>query len=209
MALFKLFQKVWEKERKPELWRRTTILQIPKEKSEPENMSKMRNILLKDPVPKLLGHIVMDQVKEELMKNMSKFQLGTKAGHRAQEHIYVLISLMKYCEIYKEGLIIILYDIAKFFDKERTSDVLGEAHAGGLRGKNYRLINELNKDTVIKVKTAIGETDETEIDDGIAQGGVESGILSSLSLDRGVSDHTGNVQHGGVVTCHQRSSVAG
>ena len=97
-ALFKLFRKVWETEKKPEEWKRTTILQILKGNSEPENMANMRNIHLKDPVPKLFGHIVMDQVKEELMKNMSKFQLGTKTGHRAQEHIYVLISLMKYRE---------------------------------------------------------------------------------------------------------------
>ena len=71
-----------------------------------------------------------------------------------------------------------------------------------MKGKKYRLINELNKDTIIKVKTALGETEEAEIDDGIAQGGVESGILSAVSLDRGVShyfnDHTGDVFYGSI-----------
>ena len=95
-ALFKLFQKVWEKETKPQAWRKTTILQIPKGNSEPGNLSKMRNIHLKDPVPKLFTHIVLNQVKDELMGSMSKFQLGTKTGQRAQEHVFVLISLIKY-----------------------------------------------------------------------------------------------------------------
>ena len=75
-----------------------------------------------------------------------------------QEHVFVLISFMKYAEIYKQGLIVNLYDISKFFDKEVKEDVLGEAYLGGLKGKNYRLINELNKNTIIKVKTALGET---------------------------------------------------
>ena len=135
-ALFKLFKKVWETEKKPELWRKKTILQLPKVKNEPENLEKMRNLHLKNQVPKMFGHIVMDQVKEDLMKNMSKFQLGTKKGHRSQEHIYVLISLMKYAEIYNEGLIVNLYDISKFFDKEVIPDVLGEAYSAGLKGKS-------------------------------------------------------------------------
>lgn len=198
-ALFKLFRKVWEKETKPEAWRKTTILQIPKGNSEPGNLSKMRNIHLKDPVPKLFTHIVLEQVKDELMGSMTKFQLGTKKGHRSQEHVFVVMSLMKYVEIYKEGLIVNLYDISKFFDKEVKEDVLGEAYLGGLRGKKYRLINELNSNTIIKVKTALGETGEKEVEDGIAQGGVESGILSALSLDNGVSqyfhDHTGDVYY--------------
>ena len=58
----------------------------------------------------------------------------------------------------------------------------------------------MNKETIIKVETALGETEEADIDDGIGQGGVESGILSAKSLDGGVtqyfSDHTGNVFYG-------------
>ena len=58
----------------------------------------------------------------------------------------------------------------------------------------------MNKDTVIKVETALGESEESEIDDGIGQGGVESGILSAKSLDGGVNlyfdDHKGNIFYG-------------
>ena len=61
-------------------------------------------------------------------------------------------------------------------------------------------MNMMNKETIIKVETALGETEEADIDDGIGQGGVESGILSAKSLDGGVtqyfSDHKGNVFYG-------------
>ena len=202
-ALFKLFKKVWEKEKKPESWRRTTILQIPKGTGEVGDMTMMRNIHLKHPIPKLFGHILMNQVKDKLMESMTKFQLGTKKGHRPQEHIFVLKSVMALYEMYKEGLLINLFDISKFFDKEELHDVLGEAYSGGLRGKYYKLMYEVNKNTIIKVRTAIGETEEACLDPGLGQGGVESGILSAKSLDKGVDDYfsdcTSNVSYGRVI----------
>ena len=149
----------------------------------------MRNIHLKDPVPKMFCQMVMIRVKEKLMENMTKYQLGTKKGHRAQEHIFVLKSVMALYEEIGEGNILNLFDISKFFDKEEISDVLGEAHKAGLTDKYYRLIYELNKDTIIKVRTAVGESAEEEIDPGLGQGGAESGILSACSLDGGVKDY--------------------
>ena len=185
-ALVKLFKSVWSTEEKPESWRKTTILQVPKGKSDQGNLNKMRNIHLKDPIPKLFCHIVMNQVKGKIMKNMSKFQLGTKVGHRPQEHIFVLKSIMSLHEYYNEGLLLNLYDICKFFDKEELTDVLDEAHSLGLKEKPYRLVYELNKNTVIKVRTALGDTEEEELEPCLGQGGVESGILSAGSLDQGL-----------------------
>ena len=38
--------------------------------------------------------IVYSKMKDSLVLNMSKFQIGAKPGHRAQEHIFVLNSEM-------------------------------------------------------------------------------------------------------------------
>ena len=38
---------------------------------------------------------------------------------------------------YKQGLLLNLYDISKFFDKEELTDVLDEAFSLGLKGKYY------------------------------------------------------------------------
>ena len=201
-AIYKLFVSVWKTERKPEEWRKTSIIQIPKGKTESGNLNNMRNIHLKEPIPKMFGHIIMNQVKEKLMKNMTKYQLGTKTGHRPQEHIFVIKSMIAMNQKYKKGMIINLYDISKFFDRENLPDVLGEAYPAGLKGKYYRLMHELNKDTIIKVKTAIGETKEVEVGAGLGQGGVESAVLSALSLSKGVqlyfSDSTCDMHYGNV-----------
>ena len=169
-ALFKLYKTVWDSEKLPEGWRRTTIMQISKSKGDPADLSNFRNLHLKNPFLKHFGSILMTETKSVLFRGMSKFQLGTKPGHRAQEHIYVLKNLMSLSQSSASGMITCLYDISKFFDRENIFDVLGEAYKVGVRGKAYRLLFEMNKRNRIQVKTPLGMTREAETNPCLGQG---------------------------------------
>ena len=85
-------------------------------------------------------------------------------------------------------LIISLYDISKFFDRESLVDVLGEAYKCGIRGKLYRLLYEMNKDSIIKVRTGVGDTETRETGEGLGQGTIEEALLSAANLDQGVQE---------------------
>ena len=87
-ALFQLFKTAWKTEKLPDEWRKTTIVQIPKGKADSADLDFRRNIHLKSDIYKQFGLLVINEIKSELFNNMSKFQLGTKPGHRSQEHIY-------------------------------------------------------------------------------------------------------------------------
>ena len=87
-ALFNLFDLVWKCEEKPEQWRKTAIVQLYKGKGDLDQFLNLRNIHTKDEIPKLFGHMIMSQTKDRILRNMTKFQIGTKTGHRAQEHLY-------------------------------------------------------------------------------------------------------------------------
>ena len=117
---------------------------------------------------------------------MSPFQIGAKKGHRAQEHIFVIKSMMNLYEMRKKPLLIQLYDVAKFFDKEHLRDVMSEVYQLGIRGKEYRLLFKMNEKRIIKVITSVGETDETEVKEGIGQGTLDGAITSSAGLGNGV-----------------------
>ena len=92
-------------------------------------------------------------------------------------------------ESYEQGFILSLFDISKFFDRENLIDVMSEAHKSGVKGKTYRLLFELNKETIIKVNTPLGETEEYNTGSGLGQGTVEGAILSSNNLDKGVEEN--------------------
>ena len=122
-ALFNLFKQIWESEKKPEQWRMDELIQIHKKGSK-LSLENYRFIHLKDEVPKLFGYIVTSQIKDKLIKHMSRYQIGAVPGHMPQEHLFCLRSMISLYEKFRKPLIISFYDIKKFFDKESLVDAL-------------------------------------------------------------------------------------
>ena len=60
----------------------------------------------------------MSKAKEIIIENMTKFQIGTKTGHRAQEHLFNLKSIISLFMMFDLPMLMKLYDISKFFDRE-------------------------------------------------------------------------------------------
>ena len=61
---------------------------------------------MKDEYPKFFGHLVVSAAKDKMIENMTKFQMGTKPGHRAQEHLYVLKSVIALHLMYNKPIIL-------------------------------------------------------------------------------------------------------
>ena len=66
--------------------------------------------------------MVMSQAKSKMINNMTKFQIGTKNGHRAQEHLFTLKSVIALYLYHELPLLLQLYDISKFFAWESLRD---------------------------------------------------------------------------------------
>ena len=127
--------------------------------------------------------MVMSQAKGKIQENMTKFQIGTKTGHRAQEHLFTLKSVISLYLKYDFPIMVQLYDISKFFDRESLRDGMNAIYNCGIKGKLYRLIYNMNKDTKIRVRTAVGETDEIETGENIGQGTLEGANISAANVD--------------------------
>ena len=70
------------------------------------------------------GLVVEDGLKEALVNGSSIYQIGGQPGHRSEELLFVLKSVVARSR--EQGRMIILqsYDISKFFDKEMIQDAL-------------------------------------------------------------------------------------
>ena len=185
-SIFNLFETVWSKESEPSQWRQSNIIQIYKGKWAKEDLANQRNIHTKLEVPKFFGHIVIGLAKDKITENMSKFQLGTKPGHRVQEHLFVMRSIITLYELWGKPIIVQLYDISKFFDREMLRDCMDTLYNNGIKGKLYRLIYEMNRETRIKVRTAVGITSEQNTGEGVGQGTLDGAIISACSIDYSV-----------------------
>ena len=81
-----------------------------------------------------------------------------------------------------------LFDISKFFDRESIRDGMNSIFNLGVKGKLYRLLYNLNKDTVIKVNTAVGDTNEEETGENIGQGTLEGAHISASNIEYTVNE---------------------
>ena len=125
----------------PERWSKSTLIQLYKGRGGRGVLDNQRHIHRDT----YFGHLVVSAAKEKMIANMTKFQIGTKPGHRAQEHLLVLKSVIALHLKYKKTVILSMWDVSKFFDREALSDCMNELYKNNIRGKLYRLLNQMNR----------------------------------------------------------------
>ena len=75
------------------------------------------------------------------------------APNPASEHLFVIKSVIGLYKQMGKTLMLQLWDISKYFDRESLADGLNEFYKNNVRGKICKLVHKMNKDTRIKVRT--------------------------------------------------------
>ena len=194
-ALFNIFKAVWKQVKKPQQWRNSTILQLYKGSGPKDEFNNQRNIHIKHAVPKLFENIVLSLAKPKIVSGTTKYQIGAMPKHRAQEHLFTLKSIIALYNHFKIPLILQLFDISKFFDRESLRDGLNSIYLSGVQGNIYKLLYELNKDTQIKVNTLSGVSEISCTGENVTQGSLSAALISANNLDRGINDHFKGSSH--------------
>ena len=125
-ATLNLCRLIWQTEQIPEKWEESALIQLPKSKSKVGDLDKMRHIHIRHYMCKFFCQLVMAHAKEPIFRNMSKFQIACKPGHRASEHLFVIKSVFAFYQSKNKGLIMSSFDVKKMFDMENFVDVLQE-----------------------------------------------------------------------------------
>ena len=84
------------------------------------------------------------------------YQIGGQPGHRAAEHLFSMKSVMALFEVTNKPLIIQVYDLSKYFDKEVLYDVMDVLYQAGIKGWEYRTYFKLSERTQIRVRMGSG-----------------------------------------------------
>ena len=133
--------------------------------------------------------MVEEGLKRPLIEGSSVFQIGGQPGHRSEELMFVLKSLV--ARLRKQGKMVILqaYDISKFFDKERIEDAAITCLNRGADPKAVRLWVKLNQNTKIQVWTGAGMTKKANVGAVVGQGMLGGALASQGVLDEAVMEH--------------------
>ena len=192
--VFEFFKLIWRSEEIPASWDLTTLKQIYK-RGNKQSLESYRYVHLKQWRARLFDGLVFSRMKKMLINGMSKFQIGGKPGHRIQEHLFVFHSVL---ELYKKTdtcLFIQAWDISRYFDRHHLSEAMTWLAEASVPDKCYRLFWHLNKNTVVKVKTAAGESDTAVTGENLGQGSKSASTVCSMSLSKSVSVYYEDSEH--------------
>ena len=185
-SIFLLCKRIIESESIPDKFRESTLHQIWKRKpgTRKEDLDANRYIHCKDWLPRTVEAMVVKEMEPAIVSATSRFQIGGVQGHRPQEHLFSVKSLVgKYLQE-KKMIILVCYDISGFFDKEVLADVVEELHSIGVDPKAERLFYKLNEATRVKVRTGCGDSEWGEVGDILGQGSGGAAKVSALNLSR-------------------------
>ena len=191
-SVFKFCQKMFLKEVFPNEFQDTTLHMIFKggKGKKRETLDANRFIHSKGFFARAAeGLIVEDGLKIPLLAGSSMYQIGGQPGHRPEEMVFVMKSVMALYK--KEGklLIINFYDLSKYFDKEMIEDAVITCWKRKADLKAVRLWYKLNENTRIRVQTGAGLSDYSEVGAVLGQGTLGSAIVSQAVLDEAVMEH--------------------
>ena len=113
--IYKLCKRSISEEEFPKIFSETLLKQLWKRKGRREDLNNHRYIHLKEWKPRLTETLVTNMMKEDILKAGTKFQIGGVPGHRIEEHMIVLKSLIQMRLKKKKGVVIQLVDFKKFF----------------------------------------------------------------------------------------------
>ena len=113
----------------------------------------------------------------DFYKNMhTKLPYCCCNGHRAQDHLFVVKSVMALAEATNIAIVMQLWDLSKYFDRESLKVGINELYKSNVRGKVYKLLYELKKDMQISVRTPVGDKEQRDTGEGWGQGTIEGAI---------------------------------
>ena len=167
----------------------TTLHMLWKMKGAANILGNNRFLHIKSWLPRTCEALIVDKMKETILENSSKYQIGGQPGHSHREHVFAIISIILKEEKSRRGIIFTAADIIKYFDKEDIFDVMGELYDINMDPKLCRLWYKFNEETVIKVKTANGMTEEAKAGPCVGQGSSGGALNSQFNLDRGVQSY--------------------
>ena len=114
-AIYELCKTMIEEEEFPTCFRQTILHMIWKRKGAMDVLKNNRFLHMKGVYARTVDALVVDKLKEPLVKSATIYQIGGLPGHSINEHLITLKTIMAWAEVAKTGIVFLIMDIMSFF----------------------------------------------------------------------------------------------
>jgi exonuclease III len=186
----------------PQEWQHSSMVMLPKGKKDPERIENKRGISLADCTCKVFERLILNRIDPVLP--FTEAQAGSRKGRSTTDQIFILKSVIEHRKARHLPTYLAFLDLHKAYDLIWKAAILNTLWEGGVRGKIWRIMRELNDNLTAMIDTRFGPTRSIEITGSIRQGGVLSGIEFAALVDRCETD----LQNAGLGVNHGEDRIA-
>ncbi len=176
-----ILNKIHRETKIPEEWKIGHVKRLYKGKGKKGKCSNERGITLASNFGKLYERIINNRIKQELA--ITNKQAGGMEGSATVDHLITLKQAIHTIRKKGKTAYIIFLDVQKAYDKAWLDAILYVLEKNGIKGKNLKILKELNTNLKARIMTKHGLTREINIKDSIRQGGVLSVIEYASLID--------------------------
>ena len=155
MYILDIMNEIKEQVKIPYQWTETLIATIYKNKGSRKHLKNYRGIFLTQIVSKLYEKIHMKRVQDRLEK-VSKLQAGSRKQRGPADNLFLVKSCIDHANYLNSPVYITVYDFEQCFDALWLEESIIALWNLGIRDETLSTIYEMNKQTMIKVKTPLG-----------------------------------------------------
>ena len=176
-----LIKTVWKEEKVPKDWKKGLVTSLWKGKGDRETLENHRGITVSSTIGNILEEIIDRRIQASV--EFTQAQRGGLKGASTYDHIFILQSTIAIALKQKRKTYITYFDVQKAYDNVDNNDMLGVMWEAGLRGKVWRILQELCSELKASIKTRHGLTREISMEIGGKQGSKITGRMFSKLMD--------------------------
>ena len=179
--LTKIFNRILNCGQIPHEWRNADVVVIYK-KGCSKNIKNYRPISLLSHLYKVFTRVLQRRIKQTLEWNQPREQAGFRKGYSTIDHLHSINQLIEKYTEYNKTLYLLMIDYEKAFDSVSHTAMLTAVRKQGVRGKIWRILNEIYSDATASIKL---ETRGPKflIERGVRQGDPISPVLFTATLE--------------------------
>ncbi len=148
--------KMYEEEKIPKEWQHGEIIRIYKGKGEKGKCCNERGITLTSNLDKLFARLIDNRIKTKIL--VSEAQAGGQNVKPTADHLSIINNIINQNKRRRKPTYIAFLDVTKAYDKAWLNAILYTANKSGIKGKNWRMLKELNSNLTATIKTKHGNT---------------------------------------------------
>ena len=171
----------------PLLVRLANITTIFKNKGSRQDLQNDRGIFILSIFRKILDKMTYNDKYDDIDQFMSDSNIGARRGKNIRNHLFVIYAIINSVIQGESGCIDIqIYDLVQAFDVLWLDDCLNDvfdAVTEEKRDDKLALLYDINKENLVAVNTAVGQTERFGVEKIVNQGGTWGSLLCSNHID--------------------------